>query len=361
MEDQMRARMYQAARLLCVSAIMAIAAMITSVAPAASQSVEKSDVSLMLDWTISGTHAPFFIPLDKGYYKAAGLNVRIDRGTGAGNTAANVASGVYDFGWADVPTMIGFNAKNPDKALTLVYISFQDSPLAVLSLKKAGIHKLKDLQNKTIGDMPGSASGAVLDVLTRPGTPDEIKFKRKFTAPQLREPMLIKGDVDAIMVFDVSSVMTLIDLGVPRDQISLLMYSDIGFDVYGTGLWVSRSFLQKNPKTVAAMVRAINQGTKDAIANPRAAALLMKKHNSLLNVDIECERLLMALHHDLKGEVPQKGLSYVDPKRMQSTIDQVVSAMKYPRKPPLDEVWTDKFLPPQAERIPPALGSCAAK
>jgi NitT/TauT family transport system substrate-binding protein len=340
---------------------MAIAAVVTLAAPAASQSVEKSDVTLMLDWTISGTHAPFFIPQDKGYYKAEGLNVRVDRGTGAANTAANVASGVYDFGWADVPTMIGFNAQNPGKELTLVYISFQDSPLAVLSLKKSGIHKLKDLQNKVVGDMPGSASGAVLDVLTRPGTKDEIKFTRKFTAPQMREPMLMRGDVDAIMVFDVSSVMTLIDLGVPRDQISLMMYSDIGFDVYGTGLWVSRSFLEKNPKTVAAMVKAINHGTKDAIANPRAAAELMKNHNSLLNVDIECERLLMALRHDLNGAVPQKGLSDVDPKRMQSTIDEVVTAMKYPRKPPLDEVWTDKFLPLQAERMPPALGSCAAK
>ena len=354
-------RMYHVIRLSCVSAVMAIAVTIALVAPASSQSVEKSDVSLMLDWTISGTHAPFFIPLDKGYYKAAGLNVRIDRGTGAANTTANVASGVYDFGWADVPTMIGFNAQNPGKELTLVYISFQDSPLAILSLKKTAIHKLKDLENKTIGDMPGSASGAILNVLTKPGSPDEIKIKRKFTAPQLREPMLIRGDVDAIMVFDVSSVMTLIDLGVPKDQISLLMYSDIGFDVYGTGLWVSRSFLEKNPKTVAAMVRAVNEGTKDAMADPRAAALLMKKYNPLLNPDIECQRLLMALNHDLNDDVRKYGLSYVNPKRMQSTIDQVVTAMKYTRSPTLAEIWTDKFLPPQEERMPPALGTCAAK
>jgi NitT/TauT family transport system substrate-binding protein len=354
-------RMYHAIRLSCVSAIMAIAVMIALVAPASSQPVEKSDVSLMLDWTISGTHAPFFIPLDKGYYKAAGLNVRIDRGTGAANTAANVASGVYDFGWADVPTMIGFNAQNPGKELTLVYISFQDSPLAVLSMKKSGIHKLKDLQNKVVGDMPGSASGAVLDVLTKPGTPDEIKIQRKFTAPQLREPMLIRGEVDAIMVFDVSSVMTLIDLGVPRDQISLMMYSDIGFDVYGTGLWVTRSFLEKNPKTVAAMVRAVNEGTKDAIANPRAAALMMKNFNPLLNPDIECERLVMAVNHNLSDDVRKKGLSDVNPKRMQSSIDQIVTAMKYTRSPTLAEVWTDKFLPPQSERMPPTLGTCAAK
>jgi NitT/TauT family transport system substrate-binding protein len=324
-------------------------------APAVAQ-VEKSDISFMLDWTIAGTHAPFFIALDKGYYKAEGLNVRIDRGTGAANTASNVASGVYDFGWADVTTLIGFNAQNPTKELTLVYVSFQDSPLAIVSLKKAGIKSLKDLEGKTVADQPGSAAGAVINFVTKAGTPDEIKINRKFTQPQLREPMLIKGEVDAIFAFDVSSVMTLVDLGVPQDQIEVLLYSKIGFDVYGTGMWVRRDFLEKNPKTIAAMVRAVNKGTKDAIADPKAAAALMNKYNSLLNPKIEEARLRMALEHHLNDDVRREGLSYVNPARMKSTIDQVVNAQKFDRTPALESVWTDKFLPPKAERIPPALG-----
>lgn len=347
-------------RLSGASIMFVVSAIIASTTAAFSQAVEKPDVTFMLDWTISGTHAPFFIPLDKGYYKEGGLNVRIDRGTGAANTAANVASGVYDFGWADIATMIGFNAQNPEKELTLVYVHFQDSPLAIVSLKKANINKLKDLEGKVVGDQPGSATGAVIDVLTKAGTPDELKINRKFTAPQMREPMLIKGDVDAIMAFDVSSVMTLVDLGVPLNQISVLKYSDIGFDVYGTGLWVRQDFLEKNPNTIAAMVKAINKGTKDAIADPRAAAELMKKYNELLNIDIECDRLLMGLNHDLYGE-GRKHLSDVDPKRMQASIDQVVKAMRYPRSPALDHVWTAKFLPPESERVPPPLGTCAAK
>lgn len=324
--------------------------------PARAQSVEKPDVTFMLDWTISGTHAPFFIALEKGYYKAEGLNVRIDRGTGAANTCSNVASGVYDFGWADVTTMIGFDAQNPGRELTLVYVSFQDSPLAVMSLKKAGIKSIKDLAGKKVADQPGSASGAVINFVTKVGTPDEIKIERVFTSPQLREPMLVRGEVDAALGFDVSTVMTIVDLGVPRDQIDVLHYSDIGFDVYGTGLWVRRESIEQNPKTIAAMVRAVNKGTKDAIANPRAGAELMKKYNSLLNVDVEHQRLLMALEHNLNDDVRKHGLSYVDPKRMQSTIEQVVKVQNFERTPKLDAVWTDRFLPPEAERIPPALG-----
>lgn len=323
----------------------------------ATAQVEKSDVTFMLDWTIAGTHAPFFMALDKGYYKAEGLNVRIDRGTGAANTAANVASGVYDFGWADVTTLIGFNAQNPSKELTLVYVSFQDSPLAIVSLKKAGIKSLKDLEGKTVADQPGSAAGAVINFVTKVGTPEEIKINRKFTTPQLREPMLIKGEVDAIFAFDVSSVMTLVDLGVPLDQIDVLLYSEIGFDVYGTGMWVRRDFIEKYPKTIAAMVRAVNKGTKDAIADPKAAAAMMKKYNSLLNPAIEEQRLRIALRHHLNDDVRKHGLSYVDPARMKATIDAVVKTQKFERTPTLESVWTDKFLPPEAERIPPPLGN----
>jgi NitT/TauT family transport system substrate-binding protein len=327
-----------------------------SAGPSRAQSVEKPDVTFMLDWTISGTHAPFFMALDKGYYKAEGLNVRIDRGTGAANTASNVASGVYDFGWADVTTMIGFNAQNPGKELTLVYISFQDSPLAIMSLKKAGIKSLKDLEGKTVADQPGSASGAVINFVTKTGTPDEIKIKRIFTSPQLREPMLVRGEADAALGFDVSTVMTIVDLGIPRDQIDVLQYSKIGFDVYGTGMWVRRDFIEKSPKTIAAMVRALNKGTKDAIADPTAAAKLMLKYNSLLNETTEHQRLLMALEHHLNDDVRKHGLSYVDPKRMQSSIETVVKVQNFERTPSLESVWTDKFLPPAAERIPPALG-----
>ena len=180
----------------------------------ASPASAQTDVKFALDWKFEGPSAPYFVAIDKGYYKAEGLNVRIDRGTGAANTASNVASGVYDFGWADVTTLVGFNAQNPTKELTLVYVSFQDSPLAIVSLRKAGIKTLKDLEGKTVADQPGSAAGAVINFVTKVGTPEEVKINRKFTQPQLREPMLIKGEVDAIFAFDVSSVMTLVDLGV---------------------------------------------------------------------------------------------------------------------------------------------------
>src|SRR4051812_18837604 len=71
-------------------------------APAAR--AEVASVKIMMDWIIQGTHAPFFIAQERGYYKSAGVTVdTIDAGKGATNVAVSVASGVYQFGWVDMP------------------------------------------------------------------------------------------------------------------------------------------------------------------------------------------------------------------------------------------------------------------
>jgi NitT/TauT family transport system substrate-binding protein len=39
---------------------------------------QQKDVRVMMDFIIQGTHAPFFVAKEKGYYKAEGLNVTVD-------------------------------------------------------------------------------------------------------------------------------------------------------------------------------------------------------------------------------------------------------------------------------------------
>jgi len=101
---------------------------------AASAHAEVKNVKISLDWIIQGTHAPFFVAQDKGYFKAAGVTVdAIDKGNGATNVAVTVASGAYQFGWVDMPSMILFNAKNPSTPLIAVYVSFDETPLAFIT------------------------------------------------------------------------------------------------------------------------------------------------------------------------------------------------------------------------------------
>jgi NitT/TauT family transport system substrate-binding protein len=48
---------------------------------AASPATADTDVKFALDWKFEGPAAPYFVAIDKGYYKAEGLNVTIDSST----------------------------------------------------------------------------------------------------------------------------------------------------------------------------------------------------------------------------------------------------------------------------------------
>src|SRR5712675_3595540 len=119
-----------------ISTIAAVSVLAAAVAPA---QAEVKNVKISLDWIVQGTHAPFFVAQDKGYFKAEGVTVdTIDAGKGATNVAVSVAGGAYQFGWVDLPSMIRFNAANPTSPLIAVYMSFDESPLAVITRKAAG-------------------------------------------------------------------------------------------------------------------------------------------------------------------------------------------------------------------------------
>jgi NitT/TauT family transport system substrate-binding protein len=52
-----------------------------------------------------------------------------------------------------------------------------------------------------------------------------------------------------------------------------------------------------------------------------------------------------------RPDVEKYGVGYVDPARLQRSIDTVTAAFKIPVKPSPDEIYTDKFVPPQSERM----------
>src|SRR3977135_2931576 len=106
--------------LAAIAGALARAATTSGPAPA-----ETKNVRIMMDWIIQGTHAPFFVAQDKGYFKAEGVTVdAIDAGRGATNVAVSVAGGVYQFGWVDLPSMIRFNAAHPRSPAVAVCMTF---------------------------------------------------------------------------------------------------------------------------------------------------------------------------------------------------------------------------------------------
>ena len=64
---------------------------------ASSVAIAQTPIKFALDWRFEGPAAPYFVALDKGYYKAEGLDVTIDTGNGSTEAINRAASGAYQF------------------------------------------------------------------------------------------------------------------------------------------------------------------------------------------------------------------------------------------------------------------------
>jgi NitT/TauT family transport system substrate-binding protein len=320
----------------------------------AAAQAQTKNVRITLDWIVQGTHAPFFIAQQKGYFKAAGVNVdAIDPGNGATNVAVKVAAGAYQFGWVDLPSMILFNAKNPNASLIAIYVSFDESPLALITRKAAGIRKPADLDGKKIAGGPGIAVHDTISVLLEAAHAENVKINWISVQPQLFGPMFKRGDVDGTAGFTNSNIPAILEMGFTMDDLYVLKYSEFGADMYGLALVTRKKFADENPDTVRGVVKALNQGTKDTIAAPQKALEFLKGRDAMMKTDIEKVRLDLALGLTNTAHVAANGLSSVTPEKLQKTIDAMVTAYQLPERPDPATVYTDKYLPPLAERMLP--------
>ena len=125
------------------AAIHALTAAVATVMLSSARAYAQTPIKFQLDWRFEGPSALFLAPLAKGYFKDAGLDVTIDAGNGSGGTVTRVASGTYDMGFADMAALMEFHANNPDapNKPVAVMMVYNNTPAAVLALKKSGIAK----------------------------------------------------------------------------------------------------------------------------------------------------------------------------------------------------------------------------
>ena len=94
-------------------------------------------------------------------------------------------------------------------------------------------------------------------------------------APNLQEPMLIKGRSTSSPVFNITSYINLVLNRDPDKDFRWFSFGDYGLDLYSNGVMVSQKLVKEKPKAVAGLVRAINRAIKETVASPDAASMLI--------------------------------------------------------------------------------------
>src|SRR5476649_2434406 len=125
--------------MLRVSSLV-LAALVAVTGTASAQPLEK--FTFALNWFPVGDHAAYWIALDKGYYKAKGLDVTLENSKGSGDTIAKVDTGRADAGLADAAVVIASRARGT--TVKTVGMVFDKTPLNIYSLKSNALLKPKD-------------------------------------------------------------------------------------------------------------------------------------------------------------------------------------------------------------------------
>jgi NitT/TauT family transport system substrate-binding protein len=331
------------------TAIAGAAAMFVSGVAAA----QATDVKFTLDWKFEGPAAPFLLALDKGYFKAEGLNVTIDTGNGSRDTITRIASGSYQMGFGDLNALIEFLDGKKDVQLKSVMMVYERPPFAVIGRKSLGVTTdPKTLEGKTLGAPQADGAFGQWPVFHKVAKLDTSKIKLENVGFPVREPMLAQGKVQAIFGFSFSSVMNLKSQGVPDSDISLILMAENGLDIYGNSILVSRDFAAKNPNAVRGFLKAMVKAMQDTAKSPEIAVDSVLKRNSVVTKPVELERLKMALAQNfITPAVKKNGFGGVEQDKLVRNIAIQKEARNLKDPPAPNVVFDGSYLPPAAERM----------
>jgi len=240
-------------------------------------------VTLQLKWKHQFQFAGYYMALEKGLYKEAGLEVTIVPGGPTVDVVKQVLEKKADFGVGTSALLLDFAAGKPVVVLGVVY---QHSPLVLLMSTKHHIPKLRDLLGKAVMIEPHSAD--ILAMFKMAGVPmDRIRIiPHSGTVDGL-----LQQKAGAITAYITDEPFLLDQAKHPYTTFSPRTY---GVDFYGDNFFTRKDLLTHRPAVVASFRKATIEGWKLAISDPESAIRLIydkySKRKTIAHLRFEARR-----------------------------------------------------------------------
>ncbi len=307
--------------------------------PVPAQAPQK--VVFALNWFAVGDHAAYWVALDKGYYRARGLDVELQNSKGSGDSLAKVDTGRADVGLADAVVVIPRIAQGA--RVRIVGAVFDLTPLNIWTRKDTGISKPKDLEGRTLAAPPGDAQRQLFPAFARMTGIDESKVRWLNIEPAAKFVALSEKRADAVP--DYTTGQPFWEKAVGKDNLVRLPWSQYGFDTYSMSIIASERTIKERPQVLRDFLAASYQGWRDVMDNPKAALEIFKKRVPDIDVSLIEPNMLLGLELMKTERYARNGIGWMERAKMCRTVEVINTYMPdMPRKVSCDEVFTNDFL-----------------
>ena len=305
--------------------------------------------TLILDFVPTGEYTPHYTALEKGYYREEGLDVKILRGQGSGDTVKRIAAGQGEVGIADISALIAARA-NTDVAVKAIALWYRRPPHGVFVRGDSPIKTSKELEGKKLAISPGNSHQILWPVFEKLSglKPGSVTWVTMDAASM--PPALIRSAVDAVPFFVVHEArIRKIAKQQNADIRVLAAWADLGFDVASTSLVAREETIAKDPEGLKAFLRATLKGADYAFRQKHfdeGVGYVVKSHP-----EVDPEGAVGAAQVGARfvyaSEVTsgKMAVGQFDPAQLEKTRDLYTQYLELKRKVGLEEIYTNDLLP----------------
>ncbi|WP_188052396.1 ABC transporter substrate-binding protein [Aureimonas fodinaquatilis] len=298
-------------------------------------------IRFRLDYSIYGTHAPFYLGIEQGLYKDEGIELTIGEGSGSSNTAKLLAQGTDPIGFLDYGTMVkGIAAGMPLKGIFAVH---QKSPMIIISHAENPVKSPKDLEGKILGMSQSESTAQMFPVLAAISDTDPAKVNVISPAVGAKTALFLQKRADAITGV---TYFHLPPLEAQGAELEYFLYSDFGINALEGGIAANTEWLAANPDLAKRFISATSKAFEIAKAEPEKAvnALIKQRPDLQQNRDMLIRQLELSMEATATPNTEGMPLGKMAEADVQAMLDQFVQSEQIKEGMTPAEVYSNEFI-----------------
>jgi NitT/TauT family transport system substrate-binding protein len=259
---------------LSISFVAAVAAAVLAGSAHAQDAAKLTPLSMRLNWQMKGEFAPFVVGVANGYFRAEGLDVKINEGSSATQALQSVVNGSDDLAY--VPSVQLIQSVNNGMPVKAVATVVKEDSMGMVAKSKLKLASPKDLEGHTVEISAASTFSQIWPAFAAKNKIDVNKVKVVRVAPSARFNLLLSDQVDVLGDIFMTNEYPVLQPKVPGG-LNTFRVGDFGFKIIGYTIVAGDKLISEHPDLIKHFNAAAAKAFQFAMDHPAETAAIAAK------------------------------------------------------------------------------------